>query len=315
MPDKYKSTKIGKPAVRASLYLPLFLTAACKSGGTLYYSGGADVIIVSETVIYDPEPIGFIETSYNVFEASDNFDHILDFEFYEEAIDVTAYGGNDIIDSGFGNDFIDGGGGDDTLSGHAGSDIIYGGTGWDNIYGGSGDDDLFGESGDDWIFGGNGDDIISGGSGNDIISGDAGFDTLFGDSGDDVFEIFSSDLSDLEDLFDGGSGVDTLLFYNDDPTTPLFVDLALIDAINIEIIDLNNLDHEVDLDLTLADVIEVTDEFNELFIEGDGGDTVFSIGQGWVQLADQIIGFNTYNTYTSGAATLLIDEDITQTIS
>ncbi len=311
MPDKYKNAKIRKPAIRASLYLPLFLTAACKSGGALYYSGGADVIVVSETVVYDPVPIGFIETSYNVFEASDDFDHVLDFEFYDEALDVTAYGGDDIIDTGYGNDFIDGGSGDDLLSAHGGSDIIYGGPGWDDIYGGIGDDDLFGESGDDWIFGGDGDDIISGGSGNDLISGDAGFDDLYGDSGDDVFEIYSGDYSDLDDFFDGGDGWDTLLFYNEDPTTPLYLDLALIDAINVEIIDLNDPSHEFDLDLTLADVIAVTDDFNELYIDGDGGDTVFSTGQGWVQLADE----GDYHVYTAGGATLLVDMDIIQDVN
>lgn len=311
MPDKYKTFDHKKPLKRAGLGLPLFLTAACNSGGSLFYSGGADVVVVSETVIVEPAPIGFIETSYNVFVAPDNFNHILDLAFYNESVDVTGLAGDDTIDTGSGHDFVDGGAGHDIIYTYAGSDVVYGGSGWDSIYGGSGNDDLFGEGGDDWIFGGSGDDIISGGPGHDIISGDLGFDVLYGDGGDDIFEIYSNELSDLEDSFDGGDGFDALLFYNDDPTIPLYVDLALIDAINIEIIDLNTLDHEIDLDLTLSDVIEVTDGFNELYIDGDGGDTVLSAGQGWVQLADE----DNYHVYVAGGATLLIDMDVIQDIS
>lgn len=311
MPNKYKNISIKKPIKRVGLGLPLILTAACNAGGALYYSGGADVILVSETVVFNPAPVGFIETSYNVFVASDDSNHILDFEFYNEAIDVTAMGGDDIIDTGNGNDFVDGGAGYDIIRSHAGSDIVYGGAGLDHISGGSGNDELYGESGDDWLFGNDGNDIISGGSGNDRIWGDAGVDALYGDSGDDVFEMYGSDLSDLEDFFDGGSGYDTLLFYNDDPVNPLLVDLALINAINIEIIDLNDVENEIDLDLTVADVIEVTDAFNELFIDGDSGDTVLSAGQGWLQQADD----GNYHVYTAGAATLLIDTEIVQEIT
>ena len=72
-------------------------------------------------------------------------------------------------------------------------------------------------------------------------------------------------------------------------------------------------DHEITL--TVDDLIDFTDDDNILKILGDSGDAVNSTGQGWVQGADQVIDSETYHSYTSGTATLLVDEDIVQTIT
>ena len=67
--------------------------------------------------------------------------------------------------------------------------------------------------------------------------------------------------------------------------------------------------------LTLQDLIDVTDEDNLLIIDGNVGDSVTSTGEGWIQGNNQVIDNVTYDSYTSGAGTLLIDEVVTQTIS
>ena len=72
-------------------------------------------------------------------------------------------------------------------------------------------------------------------------------------------------------------------------------------------------DHQITL--TLDDLIDFTDDDNILKILGDSGDSVISTGEGWVQGSDQVIDSETYHTYSAGGATLLVDEDIIQTIS
>lgn len=87
--------------------------------------------------------------------------------------------------------------------------------------------------------------------------------------------------------------------------------MSLVDAINIEILNLNDNSNSISLNFTIADILNVTDSDNVLYIRGDSDDAVISFDQGWLQQSD----FNIYNVYTSGAATLYIDEDIIQTIS
>lgn len=71
----------------------------------------------------------------------------------------------------------------------------------EHLNGGSGDDFLFGMAGDDRLNGGAGADLLDGGSGSDRVSGDAGDDTLVYVVGENV---------GASDVYDGGSGKDTL---------------------------------------------------------------------------------------------------------
>lgn len=173
-----------------------------------------------------------------------------------------------------------------TATGKNGDDLIGTGLGNDTIDGGAGNDNLAGHSGDDQIDGG------------------AGTDTIFGGLGDDSF-IFDS-----LDIFDGGSGSDTL----DVSGTGENINLSTINAVNMEIIDLTGTGNN-QITLVLQDVIDVTDDNNQIIFDGNAGDQVTSAAQGWVQGADEVIGSETYNTYAVGLATLLVDEDITQNIS
>lgn len=82
--------------------------------------------------------------------------------------------------------------GDNSISGTAGND---------HLNGGAGADDLQGLGGNDRINGGSGNDILDGGAGNDIVSGD---------SGDDVLVYNLGENAGSTDVYDGGSGRDTL---------------------------------------------------------------------------------------------------------
>ncbi len=140
---------------------------------------------------------------------------------------------------------------DDILSGLAGSDILYG------------------NAGDDWLSGGAGADKLYGGEGNDKLitdlqtNSDIGT-TLTGDTG----------LGNV----DGGAGIDTLIFSMDGSA----INFAALDATNnpiknIEIIDLGHggsSDNHSLTNLSLQDVIDMTDSTHTLKILGDAGDSV-----------------------------------------
>ncbi|WP_417624716.1 matrixin family metalloprotease [Paremcibacter congregatus] len=160
---------------------------------------------------------------------------------------------------------------------------------------------------------GNGNDILIGNEennrleandGDDYLNGGDGIDTLLGGRGDDVLVYTSGD------VFDGGGGEDTLLVGNSD----LSLDLTSINLTNIEIIDVSGSgDHS--LTLSLQDILNASDQDNQIVIKGDVGDSVVSTSQDWVLGTDQEINGEKYHTYTSGEATLLIDTDITQDIT
>ncbi|MEZ5758577.1 MAG: calcium-binding protein [Emcibacteraceae bacterium] len=162
-----------------------------------------------------------------------------------------------------------------------------------------------GKDGDDLIATGDGNDTINGGNGNDSIRGNGGLNAIFGDAGDDILIYDGS-----ANAYDGGADSDTLLLVYEAEE----IDLSVVALTNIETIDLD-IENANSMTLTAQDVLDVTDGGNQLIIAGDSEDTVNSTGQGWVQGADQIIDTNTYHSYTFGAAALLIDEDIVQTIT
>jgi Ca2+-binding RTX toxin-like protein len=145
---------------------------------------------------------------------------------------ITAFAGNDLVQTGGGDNIAYGNQGQDTLQGgtgidilaagrdddliltgdgynyafgNKGSDRIEGGADIDYIYGGQDNDVVLGHAGDDWLLGDLGDDIVDGGDGYDIVIGGQGLDSLQGGGGDDV--IFGN----IEnDTLDGGIGNDTL---------------------------------------------------------------------------------------------------------
>ncbi len=131
--------------------------------------------------------------------------------------------------------WIDGGDDNDELVGGEAGDTIFGGAGNDAISGAGGADALFGDGGRGGLTAGSGgtgqpdgDDLLSGGDGPDVLVGGGGTDKVFGDDGDDVLVVidtaaggaYGADPSGTsEDLYDGGSGTDTILVVDDTDTT------------------------------------------------------------------------------------------------
>ncbi|KAF0189654.1 MAG: hemolysin-type calcium-binding [Desulfobulbaceae bacterium] len=92
-----------------------------------------------------------------------------------------------------------------------------------NLTGSAFNDTLTGDANNNVIYGGAGNDTITGGAGTDALSGDAGNDSisddlvgaarLYGGTGDDQITITSYDnIAGMQDLIDGGSGTDTLIW-------------------------------------------------------------------------------------------------------
>ena len=80
----------------------------------------------------------------------------------------------------------------------------------DTIVGTAGNDHLNGGADDDTLLGGLGNDQVTAGSGDDIVDGGAGSDRISGDSGNDTLVYKASENTGATDIYDGGSGIDTL---------------------------------------------------------------------------------------------------------
>ena len=157
--------------------------------------------------------------------------------------------GDDYLEDGFGSDEVYGGAGDDTFNNIGGSDLFDGGDGSDTLITdiSTGFDERSFEIGFDTVAGthgrlnstvgqdtitgienftlkGNFNAVVTGGDEDNIFITDAGDDVLNGGAGDDRLsawigndEVYAGAGNDTiintggEDLFDGGSGVDTLI--------------------------------------------------------------------------------------------------------
>ncbi|HJV53156.1 MAG TPA: hypothetical protein VJ652_16935, partial [Noviherbaspirillum sp.] len=258
---------------------------------------------------------------------------------------VMGGAGNDTLDGGTGDDSVHGGDGDDVLRGGAGNDTLDGGagndtadysddtlgvdvdlggapgtatgpgigndtlTGIENVTGGSGNDTLHGDdndntleggSGNDTLFGAGGNDSLDGGAGNDTLDGGSGADTLSGGDGDDVLIYDAADI-----LIDGGAGNDTLVIKDE------AVDLTTVDdgvLRGIEQIDLRGNGGNT-LKLGADDVRALSDTTDSVIVHGDGNDRLIVVGS-WTQGGTQTINGKTYDVYTSGGATLIVDHDV-----
>lgn len=80
----------------------------------------------------------------------------------------------------------------------------------DTITGDSEANTLWGNEGADTLSGGVGNDVIYGGADNDKLYGGVGSDSLYGDAGDDSIVIAAADVDGSYDIYDGGSGSDTI---------------------------------------------------------------------------------------------------------
>ncbi|HEX5329235.1 beta strand repeat-containing protein, partial [Sulfuricurvum sp.] len=155
---------------------------------------------------------------------------------------------------------------------------------------------------------------IMGGAGNDILIGSTtSSDVLYGGTGNDVL-VYDA----LDTTVDGEAGTDTLVFNATDTT----INFASLDTTNnavknIEVIDLTiNGNHNI-TNLSLQDVIDMTDSNNTLSIIGDSADSVnvptVSGNYSVTQTSDS--GFDVYTYQSTNASdptvTVKIEQDIT----
>ncbi len=178
-------------------------------------------------------------------------------------------------------------------------------SGVENVLGGSGDDVLIGNSDANLLAGGDGndvliadgsDDLLVGGAGNDIghydisdiqTAGMAPDGAGFGALDDAIAAAYDANDQDgieaLESLragFDGGSGTDTLKLGGGDAAGNALSGDALANAVkNIEILDVTGVEGKVDMSLSVDDLIQMTDDRDELKILKEDEDTVVIGGQ------------------------------------
>lgn len=151
--------------------------------------------------------------------------------------------------------------------------------------------------------------IITGNAGNNLLDGAGGADRVDGGAGDDVLVYDALDV-----LLDGGPGNDTLRIDG----AGVHLDLRVVDdtrLLHIEHIALGG-SGDNSLALDASDVLALAGANNTLRISGETGDALVSTGQGWVlDGAVQTIGAAQYQSYSAGAAHLLVDVDLTASLS
>jgi uncharacterized protein YegL len=216
---------------------------------------------------------------------------------------------------------------DTALSGSANDDIMSGLAGNDTING---------NAGNDWLSGGTGNDILNGGDGNDKLDGGAGTDTLNGGAGNDIL------ISDLQTnsatgttlsgdtglgKVDGGIGFDTFIMSTDGSSINFnALSSTNMPLRNIEVIDLGTngaADNHSLTNLSLQDVIDMTDSNNDLYILGDSSDTVdFLNTNGWAKgttpVTETVNGashtFDVYTNTTDSTVMVKVEQAIDTTL-
>jgi len=162
-----------------------------------------------------------------------------------------------------------------------------------------------GTTGNDTLTGTSSAENIIGGLGNDTIIGTGGADVLRGGAGNDTLAISDVTFASIQ----GGRGTDTLRFDG----TGLNLDLSTQADNKVQSIETINITGSGDNSLTLklSDVLNISDSTNELSLLGDIGDSVTVSDSSWTTGAT----FAGFTTYTSGLGTLVIDDDISLTIT
>jgi Ca2+-binding RTX toxin-like protein len=202
-----------------------------------------------------------------------------------------------------------GGAFDDLLIANDAGIRLYGGGGNDTLRGGDGDDRLDSDNdgtdappspldgGNDRVHGYGGDDVLATGAGNDILDGGSGDDWLDAGAGNDRLYWQASD-----SRVDGGAGSDRLLLKSGN------LDLTGVDNGVIRDIETVDLRGGGDNRLTLAaqDILDLSSTTDTLRVLGRAGDSVNIVGS----YTDEGVSGG-YHRYSVGAATLLVDTDIT----
>lgn len=151
----------------------------------------------------------------------------------------------------------------------------------------------------EYFYGGDGDDLIHNvGAGDHVLAG----------NGNDTIQITSVNFAAI----DGGAGFDTLMLANG---IDLDYSSAGVGTLNsIERIDLGKGDSGSTLTLTANDVNAITDGNDVLQITGESNDTLNVAGAVNTGTTQQIDGV-TYNIYSFGSSTLLVEDHTVQVVA
>jgi Ca2+-binding RTX toxin-like protein len=153
---------------------------------------------------------------------------------------------------------------------------------------------LTGNDGNNRLDGKGGNDVLNGGAGNDSLNGGAGNDKLNGGVGDDILVWGSTD------THDGAAGIDTLKITAGNLNLTAVVNSRIK---NIEQIDMTGSNNNT-LTLNMDEVLAISSSTDTLTVLGNVGDVLSAAG--FVQGADS----DGLRTYTNGATTLLVDQDL-----
>jgi hypothetical protein len=161
-----------------------------------------------------------------------------------------------------------------------------------------------GTSGNDNLNGDKGTNLINGGAGNDLLFGKGGDDILLGGKGNDNITVDDNKFIKI----DGGTGKDTLKIN----ATNLTLDLTdgEINIDNIEVIDLTGKGDNT-LNLAKENILKLSETSNTLEVTGNSGDSLSITDGTWFTGTAGA----TDTTYTSGAATLIVANDISTTFT
>nr|KAJ9609317.1 hypothetical protein H2204_015547 [Knufia peltigerae] len=172
-----------------------------------------------------------------------------------------------------------------------------------------GEIDVNGTSGDDVLSGADGSsEHINGSDGSDLIFNVGTGDHVVAGTGNDTVQITATNFVSI----DGGDGFDTLLLANGIDLDYNAVGVGTLS--NIERVDLGTGDSGSVLTLTAAEVDAITDGNNTLQITGESNDTLNVVGAvdtGTTQLINGI----TYDVYTFGSTTLLVEDNTVQVVA
>jgi Ca2+-binding RTX toxin-like protein len=293
------------------------------SDGSATGSGEALIHVTGTTPPPEPEPNTIEGTDGRDFLVGTRDDDVIN--GYDGKDILIGRSGDDVLNGGDSKDYLLGGSGDDVLNGDNGKDHLYGNRGDDILNGGKGKDYLSGGRGDDKLDGGKGNDYLRGGRGDDFLDGGAGKDKLYGGKGDDTF-VFDAD----DKVINGGSGFDTLILQDANDVLHLDFDdhhdrgkghgkhnnkhankhnnKKDVDIDNIEAIDMTNGSGENEISLSLADVLDITDRSNDLFISGDEGDSVNISGMECFERGDnQEINGDVFASYSHRSVDIFVE--------
>ena len=165
-----------------------------------------------------------------------------------------------------------------------------------------------GTTGADTLTGTTAAQVMIGGQGDDTLIGNGGADSLRGGLGDDILAI--SDLAFQR--VDGAAGSDTLRLDG----TGLALDLTAIgnEALqDIEVVDLTG-SGDNSLTVNANEVFNLSGNANTLRVTGDSGDALNLVGS-WTNTGTTDIGGVTHDVYSTGNATIQVEQDVTTSVA